>query len=59
VQDQGQDQPRIHDGSNEYPFDICSSPNDVQDQAHDVEHSQEIEKAQVDGKDGDPNDQVD
>ncbi|KAK1602590.1 hypothetical protein QYE76_016859, partial [Lolium multiflorum] len=59
VQDQGQDQPRIHDGSDEYPFDICSSPNDVQDQAHDVEHSQEIEVAQVEGQDGDPNDQVD
>ncbi|KAK1642763.1 hypothetical protein QYE76_060568 [Lolium multiflorum] len=28
-------------------------------QAHDVEHSQEIEEAQVEGQDGDPNDQVD
>ncbi|KAK1630064.1 hypothetical protein QYE76_004379 [Lolium multiflorum] len=56
---QGQDQPRIHDGSDEYPFDICSAPNDVQDQAHDVEHSQEIVVAQVEGQDGDPNDQVD
>ena len=59
VQDQGQDQPRIHDGSNEYPFDICYSPNDVQDQAHDGEQTQEIEQAQIDGQDGDPNDQVD
>ncbi|KAK1649516.1 hypothetical protein QYE76_067321, partial [Lolium multiflorum] len=42
VQDQGQDQPRIHD-----------------DQAHEVEHSQEIEEAQIEGQDGDPNDQVD
>ncbi|KAK1652560.1 hypothetical protein QYE76_070365 [Lolium multiflorum] len=58
-QDQGQDQPRIHDGSDEYPFDICSAPNDVQDQAHEVEHTQEIEVAQVEGQDGDPNDQVD
>ncbi|KAK1663698.1 hypothetical protein QYE76_051857 [Lolium multiflorum] len=58
-QDQGQDQPRIHDGSDEYPFDIHSAPNDVQDQAHEVEHSQEIEVAQVEGQDGDPNDQVD
>ncbi|KAK1643102.1 hypothetical protein QYE76_060907 [Lolium multiflorum] len=58
-QDQGHDQPRIHDGSDEYPFDICSAPNDVQDQAHDVEHSQEIVVAQVEGQDGDPNDQVD
>ncbi|KAK1663920.1 hypothetical protein QYE76_052079 [Lolium multiflorum] len=59
VQDQGQDQSRIHDGSDEYPFDICSSPNVVQDQAHEVEHSQEIEEAQIEGQDGDPNDQVD
>ena len=59
VQDQGQDQPRIHDGSDEYPFDIWASPNDVQDQAHDIEHSQDIEEAQVEGQDGDPNDQVD
>ncbi|KAK1678572.1 hypothetical protein QYE76_039420 [Lolium multiflorum] len=58
-QDQGHDQPRIHDGSDEYPFDICSAPNDVQDQAHDVEHPQEIVVAQVEGQDGDPNDQVD
>ncbi|KAK1681913.1 hypothetical protein QYE76_042761 [Lolium multiflorum] len=58
-QDQGQDQPRIHDGSDEYPFDICASPNIVQDQAHEVEHSQEIEEAQIEGQDGDPNDQVD
>ncbi|KAK1653233.1 hypothetical protein QYE76_071038 [Lolium multiflorum] len=58
-QDQGQDQPRIHDGSDEYPFDTCSAPNDVQDQAHEVEHSQEIEVAQVEGQDGDPKDQVD
>ncbi|KAK1693196.1 hypothetical protein QYE76_009893 [Lolium multiflorum] len=28
-------------------------------QVHDVEHSQEIEEAQVEGQDGDPNDQVD
>ncbi|KAK1650243.1 hypothetical protein QYE76_068048 [Lolium multiflorum] len=40
VQDQGQDQPRIHD-------------------AHEDEHSQEIEEAQIEGQDGDPNDQVD
>ncbi|KAK1641780.1 hypothetical protein QYE76_060251 [Lolium multiflorum] len=59
VQDQGQDQPRIHDGSDEYPFDICASPNIVQDQAHEVEHSQEIEEAPIEGQDGDPNDQVD
>ncbi|KAK1682009.1 hypothetical protein QYE76_042857, partial [Lolium multiflorum] len=59
VQDQGQDQPRIHDGSDEYPFDICASPNIVQDQAHEDEHSQEIEEAQIEGQDGDPNDQVD
>ncbi|KAK1663626.1 hypothetical protein QYE76_051785 [Lolium multiflorum] len=59
VQDQGQYQPRIHDGSDEYPFNICSSLNNVQDQAHDFEKTQEIEEAQVDGQDGDPNDQVD
>ncbi|KAK1585734.1 hypothetical protein QYE76_008278 [Lolium multiflorum] len=59
VQDQGQDQSRIHHGSDEYPFDICSSPNVVQDQAHEVEHSQEFEEAQIEGQDGDPNDQVD
>ncbi|KAK1628973.1 hypothetical protein QYE76_003288 [Lolium multiflorum] len=59
VQDQGQDQSRIHDGSDEYPFDVCTSPNVVQDQAHEVEHSQEIEEAQIEGQDGDPNDQVD
>ncbi|KAK1574708.1 hypothetical protein QYE76_018490 [Lolium multiflorum] len=59
VQDQGQDQPRIHDGSDEFPFDVCTSPNIVQDQAHEVEHSQEIEEAQIEGQDGDPNDQVD
>ncbi|KAK1643099.1 hypothetical protein QYE76_060904 [Lolium multiflorum] len=29
------------------------------DQAHEVEHSQEIEEAQIEGQDGDPNDQVD
>ncbi|KAK1646303.1 hypothetical protein QYE76_064108 [Lolium multiflorum] len=58
-QDQGQDQPRIHDGSDEYPFDICASPNIVQDQAHEDEQSQEIEEAQIEGQDGDPNDQVD
>ncbi|KAK1617707.1 hypothetical protein QYE76_023224, partial [Lolium multiflorum] len=55
VQDQGQDQPSIQD----QPFDICTSPNIVQDQAHEVEHSQEIEEAQIEGQDGDPNDQVD
>ncbi|KAK1679332.1 hypothetical protein QYE76_040180, partial [Lolium multiflorum] len=54
-QDQGQDQPRIQD----QPFDICTSPNIVQDQAHEDEHSQEIEEAQIEGQDGDPNDQVD
>ncbi|KAK1616553.1 hypothetical protein QYE76_022070 [Lolium multiflorum] len=59
VQDQEQDQSRIHDGSDEYPFNILLSPNNVQDQAHDDEHSQEIEEAQVEGQDGDPNDQVD
>ncbi|KAK1604765.1 hypothetical protein QYE76_028438 [Lolium multiflorum] len=58
-QDQGQDQPRIHDGSDEYPFDICASPNIVQDQAHENEQPQAIEEAQVEGQDGDPNDQVD
>ncbi|KAK1606006.1 hypothetical protein QYE76_029679 [Lolium multiflorum] len=56
-QDQGEDQSRNDD--DEYPFDICYSPNDVQDQAHDVEKTQDIEQAQVDGQDGDPNDQVD
>ncbi|KAK1692254.1 hypothetical protein QYE76_008951 [Lolium multiflorum] len=59
VQDQGEDQPKVHDGSDEDPFNICHSPNNVQDQAHDVEKSQEIEEAQVEGQDGDPNDQVD
>ncbi|KAK1682994.1 hypothetical protein QYE76_043842 [Lolium multiflorum] len=59
VQDQGQDQSRIHDGSDEFPFDVCTSPNIVQDQAHEVEHSQEIEEAPIEGQDGDPNDQVD
>jgi hypothetical protein len=59
VQDQGQDQPSIHDGSNEDPLNSCHSPPIVQDQVHDVEHSQEIEEAQVEGQDGDPNDQVD
>ncbi|KAK1680542.1 hypothetical protein QYE76_041390 [Lolium multiflorum] len=54
-QDQGQDQPSIQD----QPFDICTSPNIVQDQAHEDEHSQEIEEAQIEGQDGDPNDQVD
>ncbi|KAK1603671.1 hypothetical protein QYE76_027344 [Lolium multiflorum] len=58
-QDQGQDQPRIHDGSDEYPFDICASPNIVQDQAHEDEQPQVIEEAQIEGQDGDPNDQVD
>ncbi|KAK1681786.1 hypothetical protein QYE76_042634 [Lolium multiflorum] len=47
VQDQGQDQSRIHDGSDEFPFDVCTSPNIVQDQAHEVEHSQEIEEAPI------------
>ncbi|KAK1698575.1 hypothetical protein QYE76_015272 [Lolium multiflorum] len=32
---------------------------DYYDQAHEVEHSQEIEEAQIEGQDGDPNDQVD
>ncbi|KAK1609722.1 hypothetical protein QYE76_033395 [Lolium multiflorum] len=59
VQDQGQDQSRIHDGSDEYPFNILLSPDNVRDQAHDFEQSQEIEEAQVEGQDGDPNDQVD
>ncbi|KAK1683797.1 hypothetical protein QYE76_044645 [Lolium multiflorum] len=59
VQDQGQDQSRINDGSDEFPFDVCTSPNIVQDQAHEVEHSQEIEEAPIEGQDGDPNDQVD
>ncbi|KAK1681779.1 hypothetical protein QYE76_042627 [Lolium multiflorum] len=54
-QDQGQDQPSIQD----QPFDICTSPNIVQDQAHEDEHSQEIEEAQIEGQDGDPNDQDD
>ncbi|KAK1645116.1 hypothetical protein QYE76_062921 [Lolium multiflorum] len=31
----------------------------VKDQAHEDEHSQEIEEAQIEGQDGDPNDQVD
>ncbi|KAK1628162.1 hypothetical protein QYE76_002477 [Lolium multiflorum] len=38
---------------------ICTSPNIVQDQAHEDEHSQEIEEAQIEGQDGDPNDQFD
>ncbi|KAK1653556.1 hypothetical protein QYE76_071361 [Lolium multiflorum] len=59
VQDQGKDQSMIHDGSDEYPFDVCTSPKNVQDQAHEVEHSQEIEEAQIEGQDKDPNDQVD
>ena len=59
VQDQGQDQPRIHDGSDEYPFNILLSPDNVQDQAHEDEQPQVIEEAQVEGQDGDPNDQVD
>ncbi|KAK1649920.1 hypothetical protein QYE76_067725 [Lolium multiflorum] len=58
-QDQGQDQPRIHDGSDEYPFNILLSPDNVQDQAHEDEQPQVIEEAQVEGQDGDPNDQVD
>ncbi|KAK1686066.1 hypothetical protein QYE76_046914, partial [Lolium multiflorum] len=32
---------------------------DQPNQAHEVEHSQEIEEAQIEGQDGDPNDQVD
>ncbi|KAK1629876.1 hypothetical protein QYE76_004191 [Lolium multiflorum] len=35
------------------------SSGDDEDQAHEVEHSQEIEEAQIQGQDGDPNDQVD
>ncbi|KAK1632003.1 hypothetical protein QYE76_006318 [Lolium multiflorum] len=35
------------------------SLNRAIDQAHEVEHSQEIEEAQIEGQDGDPNDQVD
>ncbi|KAK1669690.1 hypothetical protein QYE76_057849 [Lolium multiflorum] len=58
VQDQGQDQSRIHDGSDEYPFNILLSLNNVQDQAHDVEHSQEIEEAQVEVLDKKKVDQV-
>ncbi|KAK1617793.1 hypothetical protein QYE76_023310 [Lolium multiflorum] len=38
---------------------IFASPNIVQDQAHEVEHSQKIEEAPIEGQDGDPNDQVD
>ncbi|KAM0906965.1 hypothetical protein ACQ4PT_016441 [Festuca glaucescens] len=49
-QDQGQYQSRNDDGG---------SPSDVQDQPHDGDQTQEIEQAQVDGQDGDPNDQVD
>ena len=49
-QDQAQDQTR---------FDNGPAPSDVQDQAHDVEQTQEIEQAQDDSQDGDPNDQVD
>ncbi|KAK1670268.1 hypothetical protein QYE76_058427, partial [Lolium multiflorum] len=59
VQDQGLDQPSIHDGSNEDPINSCPSPNIVQDLAHEDEQPQEIEEAQVEGQDGDPNDQVD
>ncbi|KAK1619716.1 hypothetical protein QYE76_025233 [Lolium multiflorum] len=58
-QDQGQDQPIIHNGSNEDPINSCPSPNIVQDQAHEIEQPQAIEEAQVQGQDGDPNDQVD
>ncbi|KAK1648245.1 hypothetical protein QYE76_066050 [Lolium multiflorum] len=34
-------------------------PIEGHDQAHEDEHSQEIEEAQIEGQDGDPNDQVD
>ncbi|KAK1610975.1 hypothetical protein QYE76_034648, partial [Lolium multiflorum] len=34
-------------------------PIEGHDQAHEVEHSQVIEEAQIEGQDGDPNDQVD
>ncbi|KAK1647983.1 hypothetical protein QYE76_065788 [Lolium multiflorum] len=33
--------------------------DDLLNQAHEDEHSQEIEEAQIEGQDGDPNDQVD
>ena len=58
-QDQGQDQPITHNASNEEPINSCPSPNIVQDQAHEIEQPQAIEEAQVQGQDGDPNDQVD
>ncbi|KAK1607124.1 hypothetical protein QYE76_030797 [Lolium multiflorum] len=37
----------------------ASKGKTINDDAHEVEHSQEIEEAQIEGQDGDPNDQVD
>ncbi|KAK1665198.1 hypothetical protein QYE76_053357 [Lolium multiflorum] len=42
-----------NDSSQVGQVDVCA------DQAHEVEHSQEIEEAPIEGQDGDPNDQVD
>ncbi|KAK1665220.1 hypothetical protein QYE76_053379 [Lolium multiflorum] len=50
---------KIKDKIMKDPFNSCHSPNNVQDQANEGDQSQEIEEAQVEGQDGDPNDQVD
>ncbi|KAK1603938.1 hypothetical protein QYE76_027611 [Lolium multiflorum] len=57
-QDQGQDQPNEIDGEapsveQEQPNDDGATPSDFQDQPHDDEQTQEVEKAQIDGQDGD------
>ncbi|KAK1605225.1 hypothetical protein QYE76_028898 [Lolium multiflorum] len=44
---------RNNSGNNYRPYPSAN------DQAHEDEHSQEIEEAQIEGQDGDPNDQVD
>ncbi|KAK1607255.1 hypothetical protein QYE76_030928 [Lolium multiflorum] len=73
VQDQGQDQPSIQDQpfdiSHEMNAEIRSNDEDNEDEPpafslirsrrRIIEHSQEIEEAQIEGQDGDPNDQVD
>ncbi|KAK1619838.1 hypothetical protein QYE76_025355 [Lolium multiflorum] len=41
------------------PSHVQDQGQDQPNQAHEVEHSQEIEEAQIEGQDGDPNDQVD
>jgi hypothetical protein len=66
-QDQGQDPPNDdgeapsdvqHQGQDQ-PNDDAATPSDVQDPPRDDEQTQEIEQAQVDGQDGDPNSQDD